>query len=312
MKLTEQFKEAKIIDIKVPTSLAICNPSLVASQEGWDVLVRALDPVPYQGDDCEFLSSENWLVRYHPDFSVRSIFKLNDLDFRNYCREATHGLEDGRLFYWKHQLFGLFSGLRREGNNYFNTMVLSRVDGDHLVDPIVIPSPHGQAREKNWMPYVKNDELYLIYSTQPMEVYLYAGKLEHLVREEKQHANLTIPPLGGAMLSGSSQLIDWGETSLAVVHHRRKSPLFGKLVMKHVTKDPDYQRKKVLFDHYFIRLDKDFNLMARSKKFQFETSGVEFCAGLALGSQGILLSYGVMDRLARIIHLNNKEFDNIW
>ncbi len=52
--------------------------------------------------------------------------------------------------------------------------------------------------------------------------------------------------------------------------------------------------------------------MARSKKFQFETSGVEFCAGLALGSQGILLSYGVMDRLARIIHLNNKEFDNIW
>jgi hypothetical protein len=309
MKLTEQFKEARIIDIKVPTSLAICNPSLVASQDGWDVLVRALDPVPYQGADYKFLSSENWLVRYHPDFSVRSTFKLNDLDFRNNCREATHGLEDGRLFYWKQQLFGLFSGLRREGNKYFNTMVLSRLDGDTLIDPLVIPSPHGQEREKNWMPYVRNDELYLVYSTQPMEVYRYEGKL---VRLEKESTHSTIPPLGGAMISGSSQLIDRGETALAVVHHRRKSPLLGKLVMKHVTKDPDYQRKKVQFDHYFMRLDKNFNLVARSKKFQFETSGVEFCAGLALGDQGVLLSYGVMDRLARIIHLNNSEFESIW
>lgn len=309
MKLTERFKEARIIDIKIPTSLAICNPSLVASQEGWDVLVRALDPVPYQGDDREFLSSENWLVRYHPDFSVRSISRLNDLAFRKNCREAMHGLEDGRLFYWKHQLFGLFSGLRREGNNYFNTMVLSRVDGDTLVDPLVIPSPHGEEREKNWMPYVRNDELYLVYSTQPMEVYRYEGKL---VRLEKQSTHSAIPPLGGAMISGSSQLIDWGETSLAVVHHRRKSPLLEKLVMKHVTKDPDYQRKKVRFDHYFMRFDKDFNLLARSNKFRFETSGVEFCAGLALGEQGILLSYGVMDRLARIIHLNHGEFEGIW
>ncbi|NDU85723.1 MAG: hypothetical protein G3H99_03820 [Ferrovum sp.] len=310
MKLVKQFKDARVIDIRVPTELDICNPSIVASEDGWEVLIRALDPKPYQGPDHEFLSSDNWLVRYAPDFTIRSIDKLEDLDFRKSCSDAIHGLEDGRLFYWKSQLHALFSGLKREGNTYLNTMVLSRIDGKTLVDPVILPSPHGQKREKNWMPYVRNDELYLVYSIQPMEVYRYTGKLERWAGE----VNLQSSPasLGGAMISGSSQLIDWAEGALAVIHHRRKAPILGKLVMKHVTKDPEYQRKKVHFDHYFVRLDKNFNLMARSRPFQFETTGVEFCAGLCRGEQGILLSYGVMDRVARIIHMKIDWLNTIW
>ena len=302
MKLIECSNMVRMQEIHLPTSLDFCNPSIVAGEEGWWVLVRALDPIPYHGSQQECLSSENWLLHYADDFTLKSTRKLDDQKILQTCSPARNGLEDGRLFLWKGELWGLFSGFRREGESFYNTMILARISEGEWVDPVVLPSPHHHAREKNWMPCVRDDELYLFYSTQPLEVYLYSeGELRPVSEKFGVNPKSRIAPIRGSILSGSSQVIPWETGWLAVSHHRRKAPVFKKLFMKHITHDSEYQVKKVIFDHYFLCFDGNFNLIRRSEPFQFEMEGVEFCAGIATKGRRVVMSYGVRDRISRLL-----------
>ncbi len=206
--------------VAVPTALEFCNPSITGRVGGFSVLVRALDPVPYAGPALPFVSSESWLVDYTENLAVRSILKLDDRDVRQKCFEAIHGLEDGRLFEWRGQLWILYSGLRREGSRYYNTMLICRIEGDRLTDYRALPSPKHLEREKNWMPWVLGEELYLVYSTEPVEIYrVSATGLEFV--PNGSGTRHSVAPVGGAMMSGSSEVIPWGKGRyLAVTHHR--------------------------------------------------------------------------------------------
>ncbi len=292
--------------VEVPTTRPVCNPSILAVEEGWVVLVRTLDPVPYTGSGHDYLSSENWLIRYDRELRPLSKSKLRDEAVVERCPQARNGLEDGRLFTWSGQLWALFSGLERHGNAFFNTMVLTRVEGDRLTDPVVIPSPRRQNREKNWMPWVLDGVLYFIYSTQPMEVYRFDGTR----LQPAHHGARAFKGMKGLM-SGSSQVIPWGEHYLAVTHQRNRAPLATRLIQKYVTHDPDYQRKKVRFSHYLLLLDRHFNVKGHSRAFSFETEGIEFCAGMAYREGRLLISYGVMDEKARLLELDPAWVDGM-
>jgi GT2 family glycosyltransferase len=305
MKLVDQFRLIPA-SIEVPTPFAVCNPSVMVTDGGWTVLVRALDPIPYVSPDAPYLSSENWLVAYDGDLRPQSRIRLRDQEVRESCVEACNGLEDGRLFMWEGRQWALFSGLQRSRRGYANSMILTEVDGDRLRNPIVLPSPHHLPREKNWMPWVMDNELYLVYSTQPMEVYRYTP--HGLIRV---HGGIATPKNTGAMMSGSSQVIPWGDDYLAITHQRNRAPLASRLVQKYVTRDPDYQRKKVLFTHHMLLLDRHFNIKTQSKAFHFETEGIEFCAGLASDGDRVLISYGVMDEKARLLELDPSQVDRI-
>ncbi len=305
MILVEQFKTISM-EVKVPTTHPVCNPSVLAIEDGWLVLVRALDPVPFQGTHLPYVSSENWLLRYDKDLQLLSSQRLRDERILKDCPEARNGLEDGRLFTWSGQLWVLFSGLRRQNGEYFNTMTLARIDGDSLVEATVIASPYHHTREKNWMPWVLGSDLYLVYSTQPMEIYRYvATGLQRVYQGGVAFENMP------GLMSGSSQVIPWGQHYLAITHRRSRAPLFSRLLQKYVTKDPDYQRKKVLFSHYLLLLDRNFNVVGQSPAFRFETEGIEFCAGLACQDQRVLISYGVMDEKARLIELDPANIDHL-
>jgi GT2 family glycosyltransferase len=305
MKLVDLFRVIPT-SIEVPTPFAVCNPSVMATGSGWSVLVRALDPLPYSGPEAPYLSSENWLVKYDASLRPQFTTRLLDQEVRERCIEARNGLEDGRLFMWSGRQWALFSGLQRSRRGYINAMILAEVEGDRLCNPIVLPSPHQLSREKNWMPWVMDNELYLVYSTQPLEVYRYTP--DGLIRV---HGGVAVPKNSGAMISGSSQVIPWGEDYLAITHQRNRAPLATRLMQKYVTRDPDYQRKKVLFTHHMLLLDRHFNIKAQSRAFHFETAGIEFCAGLASQDGRVLISYGVMDEKARLLELDPSQVDRI-
>ncbi len=305
MKLVDQFRLIPA-SIEVPTSFAVCNPSVMATERGWSVMVRALDPIPYSGPDAPYLSSENWLVVYDKNLQPQSRVRLCDQEVLETCIEARNGLEDGRLFMWLDRQWALFSGLQRSHRGYTNSMILVEVDGEQLRNPIVLPSPHHLPREKNWMPWVLDNELYLVYSTRPLEIYRYTPN--GLIRV---HGGMATPRNSGTMMSGSSQVIPWGDDYLAITHQRNRAPLASRLMQKYVTRDPDYQRKKVLFTHHMLLLDRHFNIKSQSKAFHFETEGIEFCAGLASHDERVLISYGVMDEKARLLELDPSQVDRI-
>jgi GT2 family glycosyltransferase len=303
MKLMDQFGLIPV-QVTLPTHLPLCNPSIVSVANGWAALVRVLDPIPFTSQNDPYLSSENWLIHYDDCLRPLARTRLDDSAIRLQYREAMNGLEDGRLFLWKGDLWALFSGLERTRDGFLNTMMLSRVDGDRLTDARVLPSPHGQAREKNWMPWVVQDDLYLVYSTQPLEIY--RVDKQGLVRVNGTETKVVKTK---TLVSGSSQVIPWGEHFLAVTHQRSRAPAASRFVQKYVMRDPDYQKKKVHFTHQLILLDSHFNIRSRSRPFKFETDGIEFCAGLATKGSRILISYGAMDERARLLELDRAEVD---
>jgi hypothetical protein len=81
--------------------------------------------------------------------------------------------------------------------------------------------------------------------------------------------------------------------------------------MKFVHKDKDYQVKKVLFRHRFVLFGKDFSIKAISQPFCFEVNGVEFCAGLAQNRDKTYLSYGVLDREAKVIEIDTDAVNRM-
>lgn len=303
--LLDQFRLISLV-VNVPTVRPACNPSILATESGWTVLVRTLDPVPFAGPGNDYLSSENWLIHYDRHFRPLATMRLQDDAVRASFSQVLNGLEDGRLFEWSGRLWALFSGLERRGSAYRNTMVLARIEGSQLVDAVVIPSPRRQSREKNWMPWVLDGSLYFIYSTQPMEIYRFDGKaLQSVYRGSSAFKGVK------GLMSGSSQVIPWGEYYLAVTHRRIRAPLATRLVQKYVTHDPDYQRKKVHFLHYLLLLDRNFNVKGQSEAFRFETEGIEFCAGIACREGRVLISYGVMDEKARLLELDPAWVDRM-
>ena len=65
-------------------------------------------------------------------------------------------------------------------------------------------------------------------------------------------------------------------------------------------KDSDYY-------HRFVLWDNDFNIIKISEQFNFMTAKIEFCIGLALYKQDILIPFGFQDNCSFIIKINKDS-----
>ena len=177
------------------------------------------------------------------------------------------GLEDGRLFKWLGEEWVLFSACSQVNPNKWevisrNTMVLM-----HLNSKEWVPLHTDTKREKNWMPLVRGDELFFLYSTSPW-----------VVLNQRAEVELSSPGTGKKW-SGSSCFIPFEGKFLGVVHRR--------------------QNKRV-YEHAFILVNEDLTFNRISKPFYFHKPQIEFCAGLDQRGDKFYLSYGIMDREAWI------------
>jgi hypothetical protein len=298
---------SKSSEIRLPTDLMICNPSIISKNGHFKAIVRGLLPFNYKTANENTPTSENWIVEFDTNLQLLSQKKIEDLHLRESIPAAYLGLEDGRLFVWKGQEWVLFSGFSKDLGDARNSMVLCRLEEDQLKDPELLKSPFRHPREKNWMPCVIEDELYFVYSSAPLEVfhYLGAGKLQRISLNRPSPAARWLRRIRPkSIMSGSSQLIPWGNDFLAVIHYREQMDSMRRLWMKFVSRDKDYQVKKVLFRHRFVLFGKDLSIKMVSSPFQFEIDGVEFCAGMAEKGGEIYLSYGLLDRQAKILKID--------
>jgi hypothetical protein len=295
--------------ISIPCSAIICNPSLVFLRGHFKAIVRRLLPSKNKIANINIPTSENWIVELDQNLQLIQTQKIDDFDLREAYPSALLGLEDGRLFIWKGQEWVLFSGFSHQDSSHKNTMFLCRLDGNKFLDVEEIKSPFRKIREKNWMPWVLGDDLYFVYSCAPLEIFKYLGdgKLQRTSFSKPSEVCRQLRSLiPKTLLSGSTQIIPWEEAFLGVIHYRERTHPLKKLWMKFFDFDKDYQVKKVMFRHRFILFGEDFSIKSVSKPFCFEQDGVEFCAGLAIQDKKILLSYGLLDREAKIIEIDEK------
>jgi predicted GH43/DUF377 family glycosyl hydrolase len=96
---------------------------------------------------------------------------------------------------------------------------------------------------------------------------------------------------------GGSQIIAVPGGWLSVVHHA------------HLVGTEGNERRH--YRHRIIYYDAEWNAVASSREFFFQFVGIEFCAGVARHRDGIVLSYGVEDRVARLATISWADLWNM-
>ena len=208
------------------------------------------------------------------------------------------GLEDARLVRWDNKLY--ICGVRRDTkDNGEGRMELSELKiSNNKVEEISrfrIPPPINDDTsycEKNWMP-ILDMPYHFVKWTNPTEV----------VKVDPIKKTCTQVFLGTDYSSkrdirGGSQVITIGDYRVAITH---EVDLWQN---KNNNKEATYR-------HRIVTWDKDWNVVNISDEFDFMTGYIEFCCGLAIKDDNVLVSFGYEDNAAYLLKIPLNYFKTL-
>jgi predicted GH43/DUF377 family glycosyl hydrolase len=262
------------------------NPSIAASGDGFRMIVRTANYRIEQGvlHSDGVLLNINYLAELDADLAVRSVEPIVDRTTEPVRYDSQiKGYEDCRLFevdgrwYATATVCDFDPGERRQ-------MALLELDGTEIVSVTRLAGPDPERHEKNWMPLVVDGVVQLVYSCGPTVVLGGAvadGALEVVVEQDG--------PAGTERLRGGSQGVPVPGGHLFVVH------------------EVDRSQPKMRYLHRFLLLGDDLVVAGLSPAFTFTADRVEFCAGMALRGDELVLSFGISDAAAGLATLDLDE-----
>lgn len=228
------------------------------------------------------IRSEIYISPY--DVETHKLTDLRKLDVSKIAPGLTikRGLEDPKLFY-RDNAWHFTCVTMEKGHTPYARMAICRLSDDlsKIVSFEKFPGIDCVRPEKNWMlpdePNPNFDFIYASNSTVKNNVLTV-----HMTDEAKISA-----------LRGNTNLFDLGDgTYLAVVHR-----LLTRTIMNNTHR---------FYVHYFAQYDYTGKIIALSRGFKFEISGVEFAAGLTACGDDFLISYGSKDESSHVAVLPRK------
>jgi tetratricopeptide (TPR) repeat protein len=235
-------------------------------------------------DEKGVIRSRNFFVRLGPDLSVveaHEILERTPAAPRSDFPVA--GFEDCRLFFCRGR-FWCSATVRDMNPSGRCEIALLELDAEHrIVDVAVERSVHADRHQKNWVPLVRDEDLFFLYLSDPTIVlaYDFAEKRARVVSEKT-------PVLALDHLRGGSQAVPIAGGWLFLAHE----------VVSHGAASRVYL-------HHLVFLTWEFEVGAVSAPFYFAQKGLEFCAGIVVDETGgkLLASVGLGDRRAVVAQL---------
>ena len=268
------------------------NPGLARWRDGLVCITRRCN---LQTDRDKVFSrpageSHNASNRMHFLNAAGELLRAADLDdslTRRLAGVADAGLEDIRLFTVNGVLYGIGAGVSMVQGRVHATQMLLKFDGERVVGQRHLPSPNGAVVEKNWVPLLGQDRVFLLYGLDPVVCFDATGPALKLVKGRLPRNNLSM------VLRGGTPFVALGDCFLSVAH-------FAPLHLD-----------KVYYRHCFVVLDRQLNCIEQSEPFFIQRRGIEFAVGLVLQGDQLTLSYGVADRAARCISFHRRELEKL-
>jgi hypothetical protein len=176
------------------------------------------------------------------------------------------GLEDSRLFEWQGTLWTI-SNVRELNAEGWCEQILVPLNARG--QPWMRILPKKRYHEKNWQPWVKNNELRFVY------------RQGTLVDDDGNVVFESDSGFDASQISGGSQVIEADGVYLSLVHEARTIP----------------GRPNRYYAHRFVRYAVDGAVTGMSMPFYFHDKQIEFAAGLAYFPERrqLMASYGVRD-----------------
>ncbi|HEY1778192.1 MAG TPA: glycosyltransferase [Solirubrobacteraceae bacterium] len=262
------------IKLDVEPAWPCFNPSIASDGDGFRMIVRTAN---YEiggdiFDEDGVLRTINYLIELDSDLAVRTMAPLVDrTEQPKRYPTRVEGYEDCRLFqcdntwYATATVCDLNPDERRE-------VALLRLEGAEIVEVTALAGPHGERHEKNWMPLSLAGVPHVLYSCAPTALLRcdpHSGGTEMIARHDA--------PAEAHHLRGGSQGVPYDGGHLFVVHEVDRSGPAARYL------------------HRLLALGPDHSIMAMSRPFSFIADRVEFCAGMALRDETLVLSFGVSD-----------------
>jgi hypothetical protein len=289
--------------------LGLMNPSILVYKDQVIVNLRSINYTLYhcEGDQrfqqrwgpLQYLNPENdvklktnnFLCILDDKFNVDKHFKIDTSNLDIAPVWEFHGLEDCRLIEWDDKLY--VSGVRRdvkpngEGRMELSEIVISD-DSVQEISRFRIPDPLDDEKaycNKNWMPVIDMPFHYVKWSN-PTEV---------VITDPKKKTCKTVF-VGNERLDyqfdfrGGSQVINWGDYRLALVHET--------CVFKN-----KLEQKDATYTHRFIVWDREWNIVHVSDVFSLMTAMIEFSCGMTFYKEDLLLTFGFQDNAAYLLKI---------
>ena len=255
-------------------------------------------PLAYLNPENDItLRTTNYFCSLDDNLSITS---FNKIDTSNYDITPVWdfiGLEDARLVRWDDKLY--ICGVRRDTkNNGEGRMELSEIKLiNNRIKEITrfrIPAPFNNDSycEKNWMP-ILDMPYHFVKWTNPTEVV----KVDPINKTcEQVFLGKEYPSKRD--IRGGSQVITIGDYRVAITHEvdlwRNKN-----------------NNKEATYCHRIITWDKDWNVVNISDEFDFMTGYVEFCVGMCIYNNNVLISFGYEDNAAYLLKVPMDYFYNL-
>lgn len=296
----QNLKTEKIVPIKIdlppirPGSAETynpMNPSIQKTKDGYHLICRTVNFSQKGGQhyasrdpDDATIRTKNFFVRYDPEFNILSQREIVEELPR--VRLPTHvvGLEDCRLIASDQHHWMLSTTFDTHSSRVGQSLCQMKNDpydkGPLFVEKLVpLKSIDPTRVEKNWLPFVKDNELFAIYGHDPfivLKINRETGDCTVVSNNEPSH--------DFSKFRGSAAPIPLDDGYLLLVHEV-------------VFKDQRY------YLHRFVYLDKDLKVTKVSKPFTFFHQGIEYCCGMTTDhdNKQLILSVGFEDSQAFLL-----------
>ncbi len=245
--------------------------------------------------DGRFRSKNAHLV-LDRDFQILSSMEIDETLLKriqpSYAENVyVQGIEDLRLTRWRNAWWFTATSCMFDPVGY-PRVVLGRLNSsadavDHLV-PLEFDERNDA--EKNWLPFVHDDRLLLLYSCDPtiiLEPDVGTGHCQTLHR--------STPEACFDRYRGSASPIPFGDRYLFTIH------------------EVPFVDGKRVYLHRFVEMDRDFRITRVSRLFRVWHLGVEYNCGICLSHSGdsLLMTCSFEDRQSWIINVPLAEVEKM-
>ena len=285
------------IELEPPMpGLVSMNPSVSFDERG--ALLANVRWVNYHFEKAGYVTSSgiiattNETVRLNlePDrltVEARSIW-IDEAAEGRVAGSRVQGYEDCRLFRWLGRWWAMATVRDRRADGLAEIALLEVDMPDDLRGHTTVRACHVQPdiaeeprHEKNWTPLVRNDELLFVYEADPTLIL----QVDPASLRAKPISS-SRPELALSSLRGSSH----------AVHFPVAAPdgasVNGYLYVAHEAFEADGSRR---YTHRLVWLDEAMVIRHVSDPFYFTRPGIEFCAGLEIRGNDVIMSFGVRD-----------------
>ncbi len=275
------------------------NPSIQKTDTGYKLICRGVNYTQTGAkifntiDLSGVFKTKNFLVHYDKNFNLVSQQEIiEDLQRKRIRSCNVEGLEDCRIFEFKNSFWFTCttSDTNPTGTRQISLCKLEDGEFDDAIrveklTPLLGPDLH--RCEKNWMPFVKDNQIHVIYSCDPFIIYkvdINSGETKTVLNYEPAH--------DFAHFRGSAAPIAFDEGYLMLIHE--------------VIYLPSYER---YYMHRFAYTDKNFVVKKLSKPFTFKHLGIEFCPSMTIdhSEKQLILAVGVEDREAYLCFIDLND-----